>query len=243
MPHLIADRQIQEAIDAAGLTYVQDLNPRIVSQLCIWLNLMLAAPRNLTALRRPPEAIHKHVIEPLAGRHRLIAADLPVPHGPMVDLGSGNGAPGLPLALCEPERDTTLLDSRTGAAEFLAEAITEINAPQISVLHQRAEIAAHGPLREHFVLAVSRAAAPPAAAMELAVPLLQVGGVAAIWTGELADTDAASVARVAELLGAEPTPIDPPSDIVVATKIRPTDSRFPRSWNQIRRRLPSATQS
>ena len=243
MPHLIHEHQIRVALEAAGLGYVQDLNTNLASQLSIWLTMLLAAPRNLTAIREPAEAIQKHVIEPLSGRHRLIGADLAVPHGPMIDIGSGNGAPGLPIALCEPQRAVTLVDSRAGAAAFLREVLAEIDAPQINLLHERAETAAYGQLRERFALAVSRAAATPNAAMELIVPYLQVGGVAAAWTGELTETATESVTRVLEALGAELTPIDPPPDIIVATKIRPTDSRYPRSWNQIRRRPPDGSQS
>ena len=91
-------------------------------------------------------------------------------------------------------------------------------------------------LRERFALAVSRAAAPPTAAIELIVPYLQVGGIGVLWTGELSDADIASVSGVLDVLGAELTPIDPPRDMVVATKFRATDARYPRSWNQIRRR-------
>ena len=235
MPHLIDERQIRTALDVAGLSYVEDLNPRIATQLSVWLNAMLAAPRNLTAVRKPDAAVQKHVIEPLTGRHRLIGADLPVPHGAMIDIGSGNGAPGLPIALCEPNREATLLDSRAGAAAFLNEVIARIDAPQIRVLHERAELAVQAGLRERFALAVSRAAATPATVMELMAPYLQVGGVAVAWTGELSEAHTQSVARALEVLGAELTPIDPPPDILVATKIRPTDPRYPRSWNQIRR--------
>ena len=236
MPHLIDEPLIRDAIDSAGLSYVLNLNADLASHLSLWLSMLLAAPRNLTAIRDPQTAIQKHVIEPLAGRHRLIDADLPVPHGPMIDVGSGNGAPGLPLALCEPDRETTLLDSRAGAAAFLNEAVRLIDAPRIHVVHERAEIAAHGELRERFTLAVSRAAAPPTAAIELIVPYLQVGGIGVLWTGELSDEDIASLSGVLDILGGELTPIDPPRDMVVATKIRATDARYPRSWNQIRRR-------
>ena len=67
MPHLIDERQIRQAIEVAGLSYVQHLNPKIAAQLSLWLTMMLAAPRNLTAVRDPQAAIQKHVIEPLAG--------------------------------------------------------------------------------------------------------------------------------------------------------------------------------
>ncbi len=236
MAYLIDQQQIREAIGLAGLSYVEDLNPNLAAQLSIWLSGMLDAPRNLTAIREPEAAIHKHVIEPLAGRHRLIGADLPMPHGPMIDVGSGNGAPGLPFALCEPERASTLLDSRTGVADFLSETVALLDAPHIGVLRERAELAAHTDMREGFSLAISRAVAPPATALELMLPFLQVGGIAAAWTGELPLAETHLAEQTAHELGAEITPIDPPQDILVATKIRPTNSIYPRAWNQMRRR-------
>ena len=235
MPYLIDEQQIRAALRLAGLSYVQDLNPDLPRQAALWLTMMLAAPRNLTAIRDPQAAIDKHLIEPLSGRHRLISADLPIPHGPLIDIGSGNGAPGLPLALCEPERNATLLDSRQGASRFLTHVIEQINAPQITVRHQRAEQAAHSGLREQFAVAVTRAAAPPTVALELTVPFLQIGGIVAAWTGELSADESEAVSRALRELGAEPTPIDPPPDIIVATRIRETDPRYPRSWNRIRR--------
>ena len=236
MAYLIAQQQIRTALSLAGLSYVEDLNPNLTAQLGIWLSGMLNAPRNLTAIREPDAAIHKHVIEPLVGRHRLIGADLPMPHGPMIDIGSGNGAPGLPYALCEPERASILLDSRTGAADFLSEVVALLDAPHIGVLRERAEFAAHTEMREGFSLAISRAVAPPATALELMVPFLQVGGIAAAWTGELPLAEMRLAEQTAHELGAEITPIDPPQDILIATKTRHTNARYPRSWNQMRRR-------
>ncbi|MDE2986795.1 MAG: class I SAM-dependent methyltransferase [Chloroflexota bacterium] len=235
MPYLIDEQQIRAALRLAGLSYVEDLNPDLPRQSALWLTMMLAAPRNLTAIRDPENAINKHLIEPLTGRHRLIAADLPIPHGPLIDIGSGNGAPGIPLALCEPERNATLLDSRQGATRFFTQVIEQIDAPQITVRNQRAEQAAHSGLREQFAVAVTRAAAPPTVALELAVPFLQIGGIAAAWTGELSVDEKEAVSRALRELGAEPTPIDPPADIIVATRTHQTDARFPRSWNRIRR--------
>ncbi len=236
-------RRIQHALDAAGLTYLADLNPHIAAQLQTWLRMLARSDRNLTAIRDAEAALHKHVVEPLVGRHQLIAADLPVPHGPMIDIGSGNGSPGLPIALCEPTRPALLLDARSGAASFLSEVTAAIGAEQISVHCGRAEQVAHSKQRETFALAVSRAAAPPPAALELTLPFLQVGGVAAIWTGPLS-TDALCVcADTATTLGAVLTPIHSSHTehhrILVATKQHHTDAQFPRRWNQIRRGPPA----
>ncbi len=235
MPDLIDEHQITQALDLAGLRYLRQLNPELSDRLSLWLNAMLAEPRNLTAIRDPDTAITRHVIEPLYGQYRLIAADLPVPHGPMIDIGSGNGAPGLPIALCEPQRDAVLLDARSTAAGFLRAVIDRLGAARISVLDQRAERAARGKSSARFALALSRAAAPPPIALELAIPFLRVGGVALLWTGEL-DADAVSqLDYAAEILGAVPTPLDPPHDIAAFTKVRDNDAQFPRSWNRIRR--------
>ena len=233
------ERRIRAALRDAGLEYLHDLNAELVEQLSIWLQRLASAPRNLTAIRDPDAALQKHAIEPLLGRHRLIAADLPVPHGPMIDIGSGNGAPGLPIALCEPHRPALLIDSRAGAAEFLEGTLAAIAAKQVSVRCARAEEAARGPTREQFALAVSRAAAPPPAALELALPFLHIGGVAALWTGRLSEEELAQCNAVMSALGAVPTPIDAP-ELLVATKQRPTDPRFPRRWSQIRRGPPTA---
>ncbi len=236
MTDLIDERQISRALQGAGLRYVQDLNPQLAEQLSHWLNALLSQPHNLTAIRDPEEAIIRHVIEPLRGRHLLIEADIPVPHGPLIEIGSGNGAPGLPFALCEPDRKATLLDARSGSIRFLRSVLDQLATERVSVHQQRAELAAHTDLRERFALALTRAAAPPVAALELTVPFLQVGGIAMLWTGPLKPDVNASLNAAANVLGADPTPLDPPRDIAVFTKIRPCTPGHPRPWPQIRRR-------
>lgn len=236
MSDLIDPERIARQLEQAGLGYVAKLNPSITRQLALWLDALLDQPRNLTAVRTPRAAIAKHILEPLAGRHRLIHADLPVPHGPIIDIGSGNGAPGLPIALCEPQRSATLLDSRRGAAQFLTSVVDRLDDVQIEVVNRRAEQAAHTELRNHFSLAVTRAAAPPPIAMELLIPFLHIGGIAMLWTGAISEQPLDEVRVVATELGAELTMLDHPHDIVAATKLRATDDRFPRSWNQIRRK-------
>ena len=218
-------------------------NPDLAAQAAEWLNLMLAAPHNLTALRTPDAALQKHLIEPLSGWRRLLAADLSVPHGLLIDVGSGNGAPGLPIALCAPLRPALLLDARQAAVRFLDAVVRDLGTEQISVRCERAETAGHGTLRERGAVALSRATAPPAAALELLVPLLQIGGVAVIWTGELPLEQRRMLAATARVLGAELASIDPPQDMLVAIKQRHTEPRYPRGWHQIRRGPPVGDRS
>lgn len=101
-----------------------------------------------------------------------------------VDLGSGNGWPGLAVKLCFPEARVALMDARQGACRFMAGLLMEAPLKGTSVLEVRAEEAARDPLlREGFGLVASRAMAAPAVALELCAPFAQVGGKVVLWLG------------------------------------------------------------
>ena len=225
--------RILDALAQARLSHLLSVNPDLHHDLSRWLSALLASTHNLTAVRDPDRAIAKHIVEPLSGWGRILAADLAVPFGPLIDIGSGNGAPGLPIALAEPQRPATLLDSRDTAVRFLDHATAA--HPQITVLKQRAEVAARGPLREAFAVAVTRAAAAPAVALELCLPFLDRGGVLAMWTGPLEHPQQRQLAEVADTLGATVSPVEVAAGLFVATKLRRTPNSYPRRWAQIRR--------
>lgn len=225
--------RIHQMISDAALTHLFALNPRLDHDLAHWLEAMLSSPHKLTAVREPGPAIAKHVIEPLSRWDRILAADLPVPQGPLIDLGSGNGAPGLPIALSEPQRPATLLDARQTSVRFLRSATAA--HPGVTVHNERAEIAARGTLREHFAVAVTRAAAPPEIALELCLPMLDLGGLLAAWTGPLSDPQLEQAVQIAETLGAIAAPVDHAPDLFVAIKSRRTPDTYPRRWSAIRR--------
>ena len=222
------ERLIGDALEAAGLR----VGSRARGQLALWLGALLGQPRNLTAVREPAEAVAKHVIEPLLGFEAVLAADVAVPHGAMIDVGSGNGAPGLPVGLAYPDRPLTLLDSRGAAVEFLRTLPGLLDAPQISVRQGRAEQAAE--LRGRFAVALTRAAANPWAALELTIPLLDVGGVLIAYARP--PDDPAPLEAAAETLGAAIMPIEADVELIAAVKTRATPERYPRAWPQIRRR-------
>ncbi len=233
--------QIRHAMRDAQLSHLDRAQPMFAEQIAGWLGMLLTQPRNLTSLRDPQAVISKHVIEPLRAWTRLYDADLPIPHGDMIDLGSGNGAPGLPIALSEPSRETLLLDSREGATDFLREVTRQLQVKHVTVSNGRAEVEARGPIREQFAIALTRAMAPPAMALELTIPFLEIGGIGVLWIGTLGTGDDAAAERqrlgnVSEQLGAELTPLDGDADLWVVTKLRPSAAQYPRSWTQIRRR-------
>ncbi len=144
--------------------------------------------------------------------------------GAIIDIGSGGGSPGLPLAVAFPAREVTLLDAERRKTDFLR----EWAPPNAEVVWGRAE---EQPV-ESFGVALAKALAQPPVATEWCLPLVQVGGAAILWVGESADL--AAVAAVAEKLGGAP-----PEDhdgLVVIPKIAPTPEGFPRRVGVAKRR-------
>jgi 16S rRNA (guanine527-N7)-methyltransferase len=85
---------------------------------------------NLTAIEDDTEAAWLHYADSLAGRSHLIP-------GPIVDLGSGAGYPGLPLAICHPDRPVTLVEPRQKRASFLDVCCTRLGLTNVRVLVAR----------------------------------------------------------------------------------------------------------
>jgi 16S rRNA (guanine527-N7)-methyltransferase len=136
--------------------------------------------------------------------------------GPLVDVGSGTGSPGIPLAALLPDREVTLLDAERRKCDFLR----RWAPPNAEVVWGRAE---EQPL-EGWGVAVAKALAQPPVAAELCLPLVRTGGVAVVWVGPTADLDA--LGRVSlQLGGAAPELHD---GLVVLPKVSPTPPGFPR---------------
>ena len=205
----------------------------LAARLAAWLDALLDQPANLTAATDAEAAVAKHAAEPLAA-WRLVRDEIEIPEGPLIDVGSGNGAPGLPIALSEAPRPATLLDSRKRAADFLRRMPALLDAPQIQVVEERAETAARGTLREHFAVAVTRAAAKPEIVLELLLPFLQENGIGIAMVGEGADR--AFLHSAAAQLGGELLAAPLAEGLIVARKRRPTPAKHPRRWASIRRR-------
>jgi len=149
----------------------------------------------------------------------LRAADLVGSYeGPVVDVGSGGGSPGIPLAVALPTRDFTLLEAERRKCAFLERFAGEL--PNVRVAWGRAEeqpVGAYG-------VALAKALAKPPVAVELCLPLVQPGGAVVLWLGESADRG--QVGRVAERLGGRLE--SGAGGLVVLRKVGPTPAGFPR---------------
>jgi 16S rRNA (guanine527-N7)-methyltransferase len=144
--------------------------------------------------------------------------------GPLLDVGSGNGSPGIPLALALPEREVVLLDSQRRRCSFL-----ERWAPENArVIWGRAE---QQPL-DWAGVALAKALAPPVVALEWCLPLVRPGGAALLWVSS--SLDRAPCAAAAAALAGELE--DAPPGLLIVRKLDATPAGFPRRPGLARRR-------
>jgi 16S rRNA (guanine527-N7)-methyltransferase len=175
----------------------------------------------LTSVRDPVEARRVHLEESLAAA--TYVARFP---GSILDVGSGGGAPGIPIAAVFPGREVFLLEANARKCEFLESIARDF--PNVRVVRGRAEEQE----TERYAVALAKALAPPAVAVEWCLPLVAAGGAAILFVGPTADPEA--VARAAKRLGGgEP---EQHSGILVVPKLEPTPPGFPRRPGIARKR-------
>jgi 16S rRNA (guanine527-N7)-methyltransferase len=136
--------------------------------------------------------------------------------GAVIDVGSGGGSPGIPLAAALPDRQVTLLDAARRKCDFLR----RWAPPNAHVVWGRAEEQE----REQWGVALAKALARPPVAAELCLPLVRPGGVAILWLGESADLEPLAAVS-AQLGGASP---ELHAGLAVLPKIASTPPGFPR---------------
>jgi 16S rRNA (guanine527-N7)-methyltransferase len=185
-----------------------------------WLAAVIETP-GLTALKDPAEARRVLLDDALAGVEVVRRFE-----GPIVDVGSGGGTPGIPLAAALPDRDVTLLEAERRKTEFLERWTADLS--NLHVVWGRAE---EQPL-EVFGIALAKALAHPPVAAEWCLPLVREGGAVVLWVGPSADLDA--VAEAAAHVAGEPE--EAPSGFAVFRKTGPTPAGFPRRPGVARKR-------
>ncbi|MGH3083965.1 MAG: 16S rRNA (guanine(527)-N(7))-methyltransferase RsmG, partial [Gaiellaceae bacterium] len=146
--------------------------------------------------------------------------------GSIVDVGSGGGAPGIPLAAALPDRDVTLLEAERRKVEFLRR--WEAEHPNVLAVWGRAE----DQETDRFGVAVAKALAEPPVAAEWCLPLVRAGGAVVLWVGPTVEID--RVARVADQLAAAPPELR--DGLLVIRKLGPTPEGFPRRPGMARKR-------
>ena len=204
-----------------------------------YLAFLYEANQRVNLTRVPAEqAVGRHLLDSLC----LLAVYTPPEGARVLDIGTGAGLPGVPLAIVRPDLRLTLLDSHGKTVQFPREACAALELPA-TVVQARAEEWAHNPdAREQFDLAVARAVAKMPILTELTTPFLKVGGVG-LALKSIGETDEIlSAAPAAHTLGAtlelrtvsfetEQGPVS--RAIGLLRKERPTPKPYPRAWKQI----------
>jgi 16S rRNA (guanine527-N7)-methyltransferase len=212
-----------------------DLDPASRTMLIDHLRLLLAwtTAINLTSVREPADAVRVHTLDALAGVPVLRASRVDA----FVDLGSGGGLPGIPLAIALPAIRVLLVDSTRKKARFLTTAVEALGlAGRVDVAPLRAEaLAADSGHRERWPAVTARAVASLAELVELAFPLLAPGGLLLAWkSGGMAGELASAVAAVRALGGGSIDLVDaglahaPDHVLAAIRKTGRTGSRWPR---------------
>lgn len=219
------------ALERAGVP----LPPGALEGLASFFDLIRAAGerQNLTRIVDEAEWVEKHALDALLG-----LTQLPPEDDPLVDVGSGGGVPGIPIALARPASHVTLVESERRKAAFLEEACAALGlASRVTVRPERAERSGHDPaLRETFGAAVVRAVGPAATCLELTMPLVRPGGRVVLYRGPTnAEADLAAARAAAPLLGGgEPRlhaltlPSGAGRCLLVIPKLAATPDRYPR---------------
>jgi 16S rRNA (guanine527-N7)-methyltransferase len=185
-----------------------------------WLEEVIATP-GVTGVQDLADA--RRVLLDDALRAAPIVDRVP---GPVIDVGSGGGTPGIPLATVLPKRAFTLLDGECRKCDFLERVSAEL--PNVAVIWGRAE----EQQTDMFGVALAKALAKPPVAAELCLPLVRPGGIAVVWVGQTAELG--PVAKVAELLAS--TLEDDRDGLLVLRKLGPTPQGFPRRAGMAKKR-------
>jgi len=221
-------RGVASGLDALAARH--GLPDEAVRRLGSLIRLVTDNPRAPTAIRDPLRVLDDHVADSLVGLD--VQA---VRHASrVVDLGSGAGFPGLPLAIALPETLFALVESEGRKCAFIEQMAQAAEAGNVKIVNARAEAWTAGSGR--FDVVTARAVAPLDVVVEYAAPLLRPGGVLVVWQGRH-DKDAEDAgARAAALIGMEPVetlavvPYEGARDrhLTLMSKVRSTPSRYPR---------------
>ncbi|MDR1699649.1 MAG: 16S rRNA (guanine(527)-N(7))-methyltransferase RsmG [Lachnoclostridium sp.] len=154
-----------------------------------------------------------------------------------IDIGTGAGFPGIPLAIVFPEIDILLLDALEKRTRFLAEVKSTLDLKNIEVIHGRAEdLGRDLRYREKFDFAVSRAVAKLSVLGEYGIPFLKIGGKFVAYKGKDIEDEMRQAVNVFSILGAERTEkydftltgTDLKRSLIIAQKTKHTEDKFPR---------------
>ncbi len=180
------DRAARHSLLIAGLTSLQlALNAQTVDKLLNYIELLAkrTAEVNLTAVRDPLQMVTRHLLDSLSIAKYVEGHSL-------IDIGSGAGLPGIPLALIAPQRQVLLVDSNGKKVRFLNEAVQTLELRNTRVVQQRIE-----QIKERFDCVTARAFATLPEMLKLGGHLLAPNGAWLAQKGRYPEAEIAAVPR------------------------------------------------
>lgn len=197
---------------------------------------------NLTAITEDEEVIKKHFIDSM----KIFKVPEVATARKVIDVGTGAGFPGVPMAIADSAKEITLMDSLNKRLLFLREVGDQLGiSGQLRFVHARAEEAGSDPAhRQRYDVAVSRAVANMTNLAEYCLPFVRVGGVFVAMKGPnvLEELRAAEVAietlggHVREIIEVDIEDSNMKHNLVVVEKVRPTDKKYPRHPSIIKKK-------
>jgi 16S rRNA (guanine527-N7)-methyltransferase len=182
-------RELGVSLDPAQLALLGDYLARL---------LAMNERVNLTAVTDPVEAWTKHVLDGLSIAPEL--ASLPA-GASVLDVGSGGGVPGIPLAIARPDLEVTLLEATQKKAAFLADVAEALGLSNVSVIAERAEDARETELAGAFDAVTARAVAKLSALLAWTAPFARDGGQLVLIKGQRAELELRDAKRAMKLAG------------------------------------------
>ncbi len=225
--------QLSEGLNHYGISCSTDLTDRLHTY---YLSLIEKNRQvNLTAITEWKDVVEKHFLDSLS---LLFFRSPDVLSGKKIlDLGTGAGFPGIPLAIVLPETQFVLTDSLKKRTLFLEEICAKLDLPNVTVIHARAEdLGKEVPYREQFDFVLSRAVANLSVLSEYCLPFVKTDGFFCPYKAEEISDETAEASYAIKELGGElsstehfivPT-TDLPRTILFIQKKKPTPSRYPR---------------
>ena len=196
---------------------------------------------NLTAITEDEDVVKKHFIDCI----KAFKSDKIKNAKTIIDVGTGAGFPGLPIAIMNPNVEVTLLDSLNKRINFLNLVVRELGLKNVKTIHSRAEDGARKPeLREKFDIATSRAVANMAVLSEFCMPYVKKGGYFVALKGPSIDEELENGSNAIKILGGELKDIieisieetDLKHNIVEVKKIKTCPKTYPRKAGTVNKK-------
>lgn len=222
-----------EYLESLSVEIGINLNDFQIEKYFNYMNLLIEWNNkfNLTAITEEKDIILKHFIDCMTVFKYIGDEDS------VIDVGTGAGFPGIPIAINRENAKITLLDSLNKRIVFLQEVVNSLSLNSAIALHGRAEdFARNNVYREKFDVAVSRAVANLSTLLEYLMPFVKVGGKCICMKGSDVDEELKEAEFAINVLGGKIEKIDsfclPNSDIkrniIIIKKIRGISDNYPR---------------